>query len=98
MTSDRSDFGVNFFYSGSRYFRKLVVVSVSLMVDFSSESVSTCLAGGGGGGSTVSSLVSSSPLSIKTRCGSGEVSVTSIGRLLLVFAATGVLLSDIQAS
>ena len=69
------------------------------MIESSSESessVSACLAGGGGGGLAVSAL-DSSPLSIKTRCGSGEVAVTSVGLLLWVLAATGVLLSvDIQ--
>ena len=47
----------------------------------------------------VSSLVSLlSPLSIKVRRGSGDVSVTRVGLLLQVLAVTGVLLVDIQAS
>ena len=38
------------------------------------------------------------PLSIKFWRGSGNVSVTRVGLLLLVLAATGVLLLDMQAS
>lgn len=76
------------------------------MVDSLSESESDwfpCLAGGGGGSAVslvlASSLVSPlSPLSIKVCRGSGNVSVTRVGLLLRVLAATGVLLVDIQAS
>ena len=104
ITSNRSGIVLNVLYLSARYFRKSVSIFVELMVDLLSESklLFPCL---GGGGLTVSSLVSSlvlspPPLSIKTRRGSGdELSpVTRVGWLLLVFAATGVLLSDIQAS
>ena len=77
------------------------------MIESSSESVSVsaCLGGlTGGGGSTaspVSVLVSSVvsplfPLCINVLRGIGDPE-TSVGLLLLVFAETGVVLSDIQA-